>query len=208
MKHLFRRSLACLLAVLLLPGLSGCGAISLMLNTVFSDTVHVYEDVAEYARFAGANPEEEYEIDSLDLEGDIFPAAIPEGAEVRNFKMVYYNPFDAQWLCYLTVQYTPEAYAAEAERLAAFPRDDYEGVFSVTGFPTEPLALTVDRTAGFLYAIPTPDLPDAVTYVRIEFGNRFLDLDWTEYVPAQYLPIGFDASPDNPWMEQADGQGN
>ena len=191
-----------LLPVLLLAAcllFSGCGAILLTLRTVFGDSVHVDTDPAEYTRFVGPEAEEQYRISSTHLKGEIFPAALPGDAEVPEFKMVYYNPFDAQWLCYLTVQYTPEAFAAERERLAAFPREEYQGVFSATGFPAEPLALTVDQTAGFLYAIPTPGRTDAVTYVRIEFGNLFLDLDWTEYVPAQYLPIGFDASEDNPW---------
>ena len=70
---------------------------------------------------------------------------------------------------------------------------------SVSGFAAEPLAISVDRSSGFLYAIPTPGRTNTITYVRLEFGNLFLDLDWTEYVPSQYLPIGFDASEENPW---------
>ena len=194
-----RSLLALLLVAALCLRLCGCGAIAAAFSTVFGDSVHLYEDVSEYGRFVGPDAEADFQINSLDLNGAIFPRKLPADAEVPEFKMVYYNPWDAQWLCYLTVQYDGEAYAREAERLSAFPKDDYEGVFSVTGFAAEPLAVTVDRTSGFLYAIPTPGRTDAVTYVRIEFGNLFLDLDWTEYIPAAYLPTGFDASEDNPW---------
>ena len=180
--------------------LCGCGAISAMLGIAYgSSEVEVYEDVSEYARFAGANPEERYRIQSPDLKGGVFPAAVTEEMTVQDFRMVYYNPFDAQWLCYLTVTYPESAYAKEAARLAAMPKADYQGVFSVSGFAAEPLAISVDRSSGFLYAIPTPGQTNTITYVRLEFGNLFLDLDWTEYVPAQYLPIGFDASEENPW---------
>ncbi len=195
-----KKTLLSFLCVLLALTLCGCAAITAMLGLVYGGSEpEVHVDVSEYARFAGPDAEEPYRISSLDLNGAIFPASITEQMEVRDFRMVYYDPFDPQWLCYLTVTYPEAAYEREAERLAAFPRDDYEGVFSVTGFAAEPLAISVDRTTGFLYAIPTPGQANTITYVRIEFGNLFLDLDWTEYIPAPYLPEGFDASEDNPW---------
>ncbi len=198
--RLCRRGAVCLLLVLCL-GLNGCVAIGAALSAVFSDSVHVYEDPSEYGRFVGPEAETDYQINSLELRGDIFPAAIPPEAEATEFKMVYYNPFDPQWLCYLTLQYSEEAYARECERLAAFPEADCQGVFSVTGFAAEPLAVSVDRTAGFLYALPTPGRSNSVTYVRIEFCNLFMDLDYTQYIPAAYLPLGFDASEENPYRQ-------
>lgn len=211
MKHLKKAVAGFSVTVLLLSlclSLSGCGALGLVFSAAFSDTVHVYEDVADYGRFVGPEAEADYEIDSYDLRGDIFPETIPDDAEAAEFKMVYYNPFDPQWLCYLTLRYEADAYARECERLAAFPKADCAGVFSVTGFAEEPLALSVDRTSGFLYAIPTPGRTDSVTYVRIEFCNLFMDLDYTQYIPEAYLPLGFDATENNPYRAayfQGDG---
>lgn len=195
-----KRLLPLLLCLLLCLGLAGC--VAGMLGLAYGDPeVELREDPAEYQKLAGPEPEEDYRIRSLDLRGDIFPQALPRNAEVREFRMVRYDPWDPQWICYLTLQYSPEDYARETERLAAFPKAEYAGVFSVTGFDPEPLALSVDRTAGFLYAIPTPGRENAVTYVRLEFGNLFYDLDYRKYIPAAYLPQGFDATPENPWRE-------
>lgn len=191
---------AALLLLCLCLSLSGCGAITMAFSAVFSDSVHVYEDVSEYGRFAGPEAEQDYLVDSYDLRGDIFPAVIPPEAEATEFKMVYYNPFDPQWLCYLTLQYDADDYAQECERLAAFPKADYAGVFSVTGFPEEPLAVSAG-SSGFLYAIPTPGRSGAVTYVRLEFHNYFYDLDYRDYIPEAYLPLGFDATEDNPYRK-------
>lgn len=143
MKHLKKAVAGFSVTVLLLSlclNLSGCRALALGFTAAFSDTVHVYEDVSGYSRFVGPEAEEDYRIDSPELCGDIFPDTIPAEAEPVEFKMVYYNPFDPQWLCYLTLRYDEDAYARECERLEAFPKADYAGVFSVTGFAEEPLA--------------------------------------------------------------------
>ena len=201
MKHLKKGIVVFIVTVLLLClclSMSGCGAIAMALSAVFSDTVHVYEDVSEYGRFVGPEAEQDYAVNNYDLIGDIFPAVIPPEAEATEFKMVYYNPFDPQWLCYLTLQYDADGYVRECERLAAFPKTDYAGVYSVTGFAEEPLAVSAG-TSGFLYAIPTPGRSGAVTYVRLEFCNYFYDLDYPDYIPADYLPLGFDATEDNPY---------
>ena len=54
--------------------------------------------------------------------------------DVKEYKMVYYNPWDAQYLSYLTVEYDEAAYAAELERLGNYTSTDYIGYYSVTGF--------------------------------------------------------------------------
>ena len=40
--------------------------------------------------------------------------------------MVYYNPFDAQFLGYLVVDYTPEEYEAEVKRLEEYLLDGFD----------------------------------------------------------------------------------
>ena len=48
---------------------------------------------------------------------------------VIDFKMVYYNPWDAQYLGYLVMDYPDEEYAAEVARLRNYPSTDYRGIF-------------------------------------------------------------------------------
>ena len=201
MKHL-KNGIAALCATVLLLSLclslSGCGALALGFSSVFGDTVHVYEDAADYGRFFGPEATERF-LSEETLDPAIFPAALTPEMDVREFKMIYYNPWDPQWLGWLTVVYSEADYARETERLAAFPRGNYKGIYSVTGFAEEPLAVNVDDYQGFLYAIPTPGEANGVTYVLIEFCNYFYDLKYQDYIPAAYLPLGFDATEGNPY---------
>ncbi len=198
--HLLRQTLSLLLLLALCLSLSGCavgGALGL-LGLSAAEKPEVCEDPAEYGRYFGPGATEAY-LAEESLDPAIFPAALTPEMEVREFKMVYYNPWDPQWLGYLTVAYSEADYAREAERLAAFPRGSYEGIYSVTGFPEEPLAVNVDDYQGFLYAIPTPGEANSVTYVLMEFCNYFYDLDYRAYIPEDYLPQGFDATSGNPY---------
>ena len=189
-------------AVLLLSlclSLSGCvfGTAMGLLGLSQEEEPEVHEDVSEYSRYFGPGATEQFLVDTLDTA--IFPAALTPEMDVREFKLVYYNPWDPQWLGWLTVAYSEADYARETERLAAFPRGNYEGIYSVTGFPEEPLAVNVDDYAGFLYAIPTPGAENSVTYVLMEFCNYFYDLNYRDYIPEAYLPLGFDAAENNPY---------
>ena len=202
MKRL-RKGVAILGVVVLLLALclnlSGCaiGTAMGLLGLSAFEQPEVHEDVSEYSRYFGPGATEQFLVDTLDTA--IFPAALTPEMDVREFKLVYYNPWDPQWLGWLTVAYSEADYAREAERLAAFPRGSYEGVYSVTGFPEEPLAVNVDSYSGFLYAIPTPGAENSVTYVLMEFCNYFYDLKYWDYIPEAYLPLGFDATEDNPY---------
>lgn len=200
--NLFRRAGALLLILALCLSLSGCalGTAMGLLGLSQLEQPEVHEDVSEYSRFFGPEATEPF-LAQETLDPAIFPAALSPEMEVREFKMIYYNPWDPQWLGWLTVAYSEADYAREAERLAAFPRGDYEGVYSVTGFAEEPLAVNVDNYQGFLYAIPTPEAENSVTYVLMEFCNYFYDLDYQDYIPEAYLPLGFDATVDNPYQE-------
>ena len=195
--------LLCLLTALcvLLSGCATLAAMGLMGASQATAKVEVYEDVSAYSDFFGDGAKEEHR-GLLDMDQSVFPAAISENMDVREFKMVYYNPWDPQYLCYLTVQYTPETYRAEQDRLASCPHTAYRGIYSVTGFAgeREPLAMSADEYHGFVYAIPTPGQENSVTYVLIAFCNYFMDLDYGDYIPAAYLPEGFDAAEGNPYQ--------
>lgn len=198
-----RLLILCVLTALcvLLSGCAALAAMGLMGASAMTAKVEVSEDVSAYSDFFGDGAREEYR-GLLGMDQSIFPAAIDKTTDVREFKMVYYNPWDAQYLCYLTVQYTPETCKTELERLTSCPHTAYQGIYSVTGFAGEgePLAMSADEYHGFVYAIRTPGRENSVTYVLIAFCNYFMDLDYREYIPVAYLPEGFDAAEGNPYQ--------
>ncbi len=160
-----------------------------------------YTDITQYEKYIGTNAEGEFE-SKWGFEEDIFPARITDDMLVKDFKMVYYNPWDAQYLAYLTVQYDETTYAEELARLQAYESTDYIGYYSVTGPPEgyTLLAMEADDYAGFIYALT--DDERTITYVELIFCNYFYDLDYREYIPEAYLLEGFDATPDNPYRKQ------
>jgi len=52
-------------------------------------------------------------------------AAICALCSIADYKMVYYNPWDAQYLGYLVVDYSNEDYLKESERLKSYQSTDY-----------------------------------------------------------------------------------
>ncbi|MBQ8040863.1 MAG: hypothetical protein IJ274_13540 [Lachnospiraceae bacterium] len=57
---------------------------------------------------------------------------------------------------------------------------------------------------GFVYALS--DKEDTVIYVEIIFCNYMMDIDYKEYIEESYLPIGFDATSENPYRTQKLGK--
>lgn len=171
--------------------------------------VKVYEDVEDYRAYIGLDADETYR-DKWGMEDyAIFPEEISDDMEVKDFKFVYYNPWDAQYVSYLTVEYdTEEAYKNETERLREEKQEKYVGYYSVTGEPEgyDLLAMNSDSYQGFVYAItPKKDEEEknlTITYVEIIFCNYFLDLDIHKYVPEEYLLEGFDATENNPYEKK------
>ena len=115
--------------------------------------------------------------------------------------MVCYNPWDAQYLGYLVMDYSDEDYAAEAARLKDYPSTDYVGYYSVIEEHTyELLAVYADEYNGFVYALT--DGNHRIIYAEEILCNYYMDLDYMEYIPQEYLLDGFDASKDNPYRKK------
>ena len=56
----------------------------------------------------------------------VFPAEISPQMYVRDFRYVYYNPWDPQYVTYLTVEYKDaEAYGKELKRLQTIGVEEY-----------------------------------------------------------------------------------
>lgn len=165
----------------------------------------VHDNIAEYTRYrTGEAADKDYR-SKLGMDESIWPEQITDDMEVVDYIMVYYNPWDPQYLGYLEVDYNTASYASELQRLKEYESTDYIGYYGVTGFEDyELLAIYADAYHGFVYALT--DGKDTIIYVEAIFCNYFMDLDYTEYVPAEYLPEGFDATVDNAYRQELLGR--
>ena len=179
------------------------GVVGLVLLDGALARVKVDTDPSHYSMYMGENAEQEYRT-KWGMDESIFPDVLTDGMEVLDYKMVYYNPWDSQFLSYLTVTYSPDDYAAELDRLEDCGDAPYLGIYGVTGFAGEddPIAIYSDDYNGFVYAIHTPDKENTITYVELIFCNYFYDLKYEKYIPHEYLPLGFDAHPNNPYKKK------
>lgn len=189
----------------ILPAASAIGI--LVLSSVLAKPV-VVTDIAQYSECIGTSANEEYGINPEEqLLYDVFPEEI--NGDTKNFEYIYYNPFDPQYVSYLTVEYDDEEYAAEMERLGELGiNEDYTKYYSVTGEPEgfNLAAMRADYYYGFGYALIPEEENNTVTYVGIHFCNYFLDLDIDKYVPKEYLLEGFNAKMDNPYEKACMGK--
>lgn len=154
----------------------------------------VYRDASAYSEHRnGENMLENFKVNGMQA---IWPAKITDDMIVEDYIMVYYNPWDANYLGYLTVKYDEVAYKDEVARLAEYPSTDYIGNYGATGFiDYEVLAMT-SSDFGFVYAIT--DKEDTIIYVEMHFPGYGMDIEYEDYIPMEYLPEGLDVSPDNP----------
>ena len=163
--------------------------------------VEVSTDIEDYLDQVGPDAQKEYRRKG-NMDESIFPQQLVEGMEVQEYQMVYYNPWDAQYLAYLVADYEDKAYESELERLRAYPSTEYKGYYGVSGFTSyELLAIYADGNRGFVYALGDEDSRQII-YVEIIFCNYYMDLDYQEYIDVEYLPDGFDATKGNAYRRE------
>ena len=170
--------------------------------TFYASKIKVYDDVSKYSEFF-VSGNEKYSHTQNDEMFEIFPESV-DGLDVKEFQYMYYNPWDAQYITYLTVSYDEAAFADEMERLSNIGVEDYTQYYNVTGEPSgyDICAMDSDEYYGFVYAIiPENSESREITYVGIWFCNYFLDVDVHDYMKDEYLLEGFDASNDNPYRK-------
>lgn len=194
-------SVALVMFLVLLRGALLGGAIGLLVQDMVSAKVEVDTDASRYSQYMGEQAGENYR-SKCGMEERIFPKEIRADMSVEDYKMVYYNPWDPQYLSYLVVEYDAETYRQECARLASYSVGDYVGNYGVTGFDGQYqlLAMDADPYYGFVYALT--DGESKIIYVEIIFCNYFMDLDYEEYIDKSYLPLGFDASSGNPYRKK------
>lgn len=133
------------------------------------------------------------------LSEEIFPDNIEE-KKVLDFRHVYYDLWDANYLAYLVVDYSEDDYQKELERLHQYGISEYIGYYGVTGFSNYKLiAMEADSYQGFVYAIT--DEKSKVIYVEMIFCNYYMDIKYDSQIPNEYLPDGFNAKKDNPYQK-------
>lgn len=163
------------------------------------NNIEIITDTNKYQEVIGINANDKYK-DKWGMSEEIFPRSI-NNLNVSDFKMVYYNPWDKQYLSYLVVDYTEEEYNKEIERLSNYGIEDYIGYYGITGFADYKLvAMESDSYQGFVYAIT--DGKSKIIYVEMIFCNYFMDIDYKKEIPNGYLPDGFDATLDNAYRNK------
>ena len=167
----------------------------------FSDSsIEVNTDINKYNNYIGDTAYKEY-FDKWGMNEEIFPSIIKSNMNVLDYKMVYYNPWDAQYLSYLVVEYNEEDYIKEIERLRGYDSTRYLGYYGVDGFDKYALiAMEADSYNGFIYALT--DGKSKVIYVELIFCNYQYDFDYSEYIDNDYLPIGLDARENNKYQKE------
>ncbi len=182
--------------------LAPIGLIGIMLVGSFTSKPEVYDDIenyTEYMSFSHDSPDTLWS--KWGMDESIWPSAIKDVSDVVDYKMVRYDPWDAQFLGYLVIDYPAGEYAAETARLKEYPSTDYVGYYSVHEERTyELLAVNADEYHGFVYALT--DGHNRIIYAEEIFCNYYMDLDYMEYIPKEYLLDGFDATKDNPYRKK------
>ncbi len=159
----------------------------------------VITDINQYSDVIGVNANNKYK-DKWGMSEEIFPESINE-LDVKDFKMVYLDAWDKQYLAYLIVDYTKFEYEKEIERLNKYGIEDYIGYYNVTGFTNyKLLAMESDSYQGFVYAIT--DGNSRIIYVEMIFCNYFMDIKYNKHIPYKYLPDGFDATINNSYRKK------
>ena len=166
--------------------------------------VDVSTNINDYNKYIHSGKNNEYAMGDYEM-FDVFPEKIPANAEVTEYQLTYYNPWDGQYIVYMTLDYK-NGYDDEVSRLEAIGVDDYKDIYTVTGEPDgyDLIAMDSDKYSGFVYAM-VPEDSDGntkITYVAIVFCNYALDLEVREYMKDEYLLPGFDASDDNPYRKE------
>ena len=181
----------------------------LVVSSFFSP-IEEYDDISRYHEFMSfSNGTYEKGADTKwtkwGMDETIWPKEITEEMDVADFKMVYYNPWDAQYLGYLVVDYAADDFEEEVKRLKEYESTEYIGYYCVEEEKTyELLAVNADSYQGFVYALT--DGNGRIIYGEQIFCNYYMDLKYEEYMPKEYLLDGFTATTGTEYYRQMAGK--
>jgi len=165
----------------------------------FSSKVEVNEDLEKYnSAFVDEDSSSRYN-SKWGMDESIWPSSII-GLNVLDYKMIYYNPWDAQWVGYLKIKYDDNQYHLEIERLKKCGKTKYIGYYGVTDENDDKIiAINADEYQGFIYALDFGD--NIIVYAEQIFCNYQIDFEYEDYVPLEYLLPGFDAHKNNKYQK-------
>ena len=192
-----RTVIICIIAILVFLGCAYAGIIA-FISYKQRSTVMISKDVSEYELYkSGPNAMEHFK-DNLN-EG-IWPDKIDSSYNVKNYFMMYYCPFDPNYLGWMNIEFSDEDYKNEVERLTLISSDDYIGVYNAEGFNDyKVLAIKADNN-GFVYAISKE--ANNIIYVEVEFPGYAIDIDYDKYIPLEYLPNNVQIKKGNPTQKK------
>ena len=134
---------------------------------------------------------------------DVLPEKI-DNVKTDEFQLLYYNPWDPQYMIYMTLDYG-DKYEEEMARLRNIGVEDYKDIYSVTDEPMgyDLVAMDSDVYYGFVYAMVPENAQGntQITYVSVVFCTYAPDVDVKEYIPDKYLLKGLDVSDNSPYRE-------
>ncbi|MDD2973255.1 MAG: hypothetical protein PHE02_14120 [Lachnospiraceae bacterium] len=185
-----------ILGIVILAILVWSGIIAIILYGLFKPEQEKITKVRKYQYVLGADGKYK---DNLLGYNNIFPDKIPDKAQVEEFYYQYYNPWDPNYLGYLVYTCDAETYEKEYQRLQGLESTSDNQVYGVKSFPYQLCAVTANDY-GLRYALADGE-NHRLIYVEIAFCNYFTDIDYQKVIQQKYLPIGFDASSDNPVSE-------
>lgn len=144
-----------------------------------------YTDIKQY---------ESYRADDLVFTNDmrdIWPSKVLEEEVEEFYLMTYYSDATA-FTGYLVVDYKPNEYKNEIERLSNIDSNDYLGIYDAYGFEKyELVAMHASKDSGmnngFTYALT--DGKKKVIYIELEFPN-IARKDYEKIIKEEYLPAG------------------
>ena len=186
-------------------------AFGLFAISIFGERIQVDPDITHYNDYIHTELtwEEASKKGYSPLKGemiDIWPEHITSDMNVTEYQYTYYNPWDPQYVMYMTAEFEEGAYEEEIKRLEDLGCEEYLGIYTVTGEPEgyDIIAMNSDDYHGFTYAmIPEGTSENTrITYVTVWFCNYFLDLDVHKYISDEYLLPGFNAEEDNPYLQE------
>jgi len=167
--------------------------LTLLLNACAFTEKEESTDISDYNLYFGSQGKHHK---SYLIENDIFPETIPSTANVEKFHYLYYNPFDPNYVCYLTYTCDDDEYKSEKDRLSKIQSSDNNLVYGATGFDYPVCAVYADSYYGYVYAL-ADDKNNRLIYVEISFCNYFSDIEYMKIIDGEHLPIGFDAMQGN-----------
>ncbi len=155
---------------------------------------YTYTDVENYTNYIGVNSEEEYS-NKWNMDESIFPEQITDSMNVDEFSFTCYNPWDVEYVGYLTVTYSQDGYNTELDRLSHKEQDQYKGLFNVSGEPDNYsiLAIDADKDFGLVYAIKPDSEGTTITYVEVIVPGK-LEMWLDKYLPEKYQLKDMDMS--------------